>query len=51
MVVLDACTVESETKTPYLLANVVFVPFQAVMPPPQFRRERRECWIQAVPKP
>jgi len=40
-----------EGERTYLFSNVVFVPFQAVMPPPQLRSVNRLDWIQAVPKP
>ena len=46
-----ATTMDEEIYTPYLLANVVLVPFHAVIPPPQLRRTRLECWIHAVPNP
>lgn len=44
-------TAESWMYTPYLLTKDVFVPFQAVMPPPHDRRVTREDWIHAVPYP
>ncbi len=37
--------------TPYLLGNVVLVPFQATMPPPHERRVSVEAWTHAVPNP
>lgn len=49
--VFAARTSESTMYTPYLLGTVVFVPFHAVIPPPQPRRRSVEDWIQAVPKP
>lgn len=51
MEALAALTGESTMYTPYLFSKVVFVPFQAVMPPPQLRSRMSEDWIQAVPKP
>jgi hypothetical protein len=35
MLLFAAFKKESEIYTPYLFAKVVFVPFQAVTPPPQ----------------
>jgi hypothetical protein len=35
----------------YLFSNVVLVPFQAVIPPPQLRRVTSEDAIHAVPNP
>jgi hypothetical protein len=43
--------IQSTMYTPYLLGNVVLVPFQAVIPPPQERRAMDVFSTQAVPKP
>lgn len=51
LMTVSRVAISPEPVPTYLLTKVVLVPFQAVMPPPQFRKVTRLDWIQAVPKP
>jgi len=42
---------EEEGNVVVVVMLVVFVPFHAVIPPPQFRRDRVEALMNSVPNP